>query len=82
MAASSWDRTGRQWLASAAPALAWAGIGVPFDVVSMLLTWPRPTAAMNSPSQPPPLPGAHAAANNLDGAISLVMALLHAHGAD
>ena len=31
---SSWDRTGRQWVASAAPALAWAGVGVPFDVVS------------------------------------------------
>ena len=30
---SPWDRAGRQWVASAAPALAWAGVGVPFDVV-------------------------------------------------
>ena len=30
---SPWDRAGRQWVASAAPALAWASVGVPFDVV-------------------------------------------------
>lgn len=32
-ALSPWDRACRQWVASAAPALAWAGVGVPFDVV-------------------------------------------------
>jgi len=30
---SSWDRAARRWAASAAPAFAWAGVGVPFDVV-------------------------------------------------
>ena len=29
----SWNRAARRWAASAAPALAWAGVGVPFDVV-------------------------------------------------
>jgi hypothetical protein len=29
----SWDRAARRWAASAAPALAWAGVGVPFDVI-------------------------------------------------
>jgi len=29
----SWGRTRRLWAASAAPAFAWAGIGVPFDVI-------------------------------------------------
>ena len=28
-----WDRAARRWTASAAPAFAWAGVGVPFDVI-------------------------------------------------
>ena len=30
---ATWDRARRRWAASAAPALAWAGVGVPFDVI-------------------------------------------------